>query len=368
MTHEIWKRTAAAIAVVLAAGILLSMGCENTPRDKLNDGKRALADGDLVEAEQRLEAALEADPELVEARRLLATTYIEDEQFEAAERELEELWDDQGFDREGELGADERQTRQLMSEQFSQLYQNWAKSVDPGDDPEQFEAIAQAGLERNSRDSTLNTMLVEFYEDWADRHVERSDKVQAAEMLERIDELHRFPDTRRESRKRAKQLRREAFEPEAVERFETELLPELEEMGAWNGDDEVISMTIGQPPDGRLDPEDEQAVEQARNTAAQTLVPTLSQYAVVMARVDSDEVETTAVQLPQLTVEDEEFGPGSYEMTVAMPLTELVDMAFALSEYERTDAADQPYQNADEEPLVAGDKIPLDTSPIDNDD
>lgn len=368
MTHRIWQRAAVLIAVIVVVPTLALTGCEDTPRDKLTDGKRSLADGNLEEAQRHFEAALKEDDELVEARRLMATTYIESGDFEAAERTLEQLWDDRGFDREGELSADERQVRQLMSEQFSELYRRWAESIDEVEYPERFEEIARTGLERNRRDSALNTMLVDFYEKRADRYVERSQPLLAAEMLERIDDLHRFPDTRRESRERARQLRRQAFGDEAVERFERELRPDLIDADNYDPQRDMIAMDVEQPLDRRLDPDDADAVDRARETAVQTLVPTLSQFAVAMAGLDTDDADTTALQLPELKIEREQFRPGHYEMTVAIERESLVDMAFEYAENIRT------YSGADHPEAVNGDQlavddldIRLDTSAIDED-
>lgn len=370
MYHRIWQRTRVWLAIGVIAVSVVSTGCEETPRDKLGDGKRALADGDLSEARDHLEKALEADPELAEARRLMATTHMQEGDYEIAERILVDLWEDRGFGREGDLSAEERQIRQLMNEQFSELYREWARSVDRTEDPERFEEIARAGLERNSRDGPLNTMLLEFYEERADRFVERGDQVRAAKMLERIDELHRFPDTRRESKQRARQLRRDAFGDQARERFDEKLRPELVDTGAYEADTDTIVMETEQSVDRGLEPDDEEAVDQVRRTAVQTLAPRISQFALAMADLERAEVETAGLDLPPLQLREEEFRPGHYEMVLAFGRADLIELAFELEEFHRNHADEVLAEDRDDQPgpVAVGEELELDTSRLEDGD
>ncbi len=368
MNRRCWHWTAVVgLAVVVVATMMV--GCEDTPEAKLTEGKRALADRDLEEAERYLEAVLDVDPELVEARRLLATTRIRAGEFEAAERKLEALWDGEGLQYEGQLSAEERQTRQLLSEQFGQLYRRWLESIDPDDDPEKFEEIALTGLERNSRDSELNTRLVEFYEQRADRFIERGELIRAAEMLEGIDDLYRFPDIRRQARERAEGLRREAFDEEARERFEQQLQPNLVDTGAYDPETETVTMAIEQPLDRGLDPEDDDAIEQARNTAIQTLMPTLTQFVSSMGEVDGDEIDAGLLDVPRMRLTDEDFERGDYRMTIAVDLDDVIDMAFGYVEYRRTAGDEARGQRIDDDggELAVDDAIELDTSAVDGD-
>lgn len=368
MIHRFWQRTTGGLFVALMVVAVAAAGCEDTPEDHLADGKRALADRDLDSAQQRFEAALDAEPGLVEARRLLATTFIRDGEYELAEQTLRELWDDEDFDNEADLSADERQTRQLMSEHFSELYRSWGQSIDAEDQPGHFEDVVRRGLERNSRDGTLNQMLADFYETRANRFVERGEPIRAAELLERIDDLHRFPDTRRESRQRARQLRRQAFGDDARQRFEAELQAELVDTEAYDPQSETLRMTIEQPPDSRFDPDDDDAVTQARRTAVQTVAPTLTQYAIDIGDLDPEQVDPADIELPELTVEDEDFGPGHYEMTVALELSGLVDMAFEMAEgIRRADNGESGAGAGVGQFNVDDGAIKLDTSAVDDD-
>ena len=368
MSHRIWQYPAVwLVAATLCAGVL-SMGCDDTPRAKLSEGKQALAQGDYERAAQRLAAALDEDEELLEARRLKATARMEAGDYEVAERILEQLWEEGDYDDEGQLDGDERQTRQLISDQFSELYHRWAESIDLQEDPQRVEEIAWEGLKRNSRDSDLNRLLKDFYEQRADRYEEQSERLKAAEQLENIDELHRFPDTRRESRTRAEQLRREAFEEEALEQFEQRLRPDLVDNGVYDPDDQTLALVVEHPTDRGLKPEDTEAVDRARDTAVQMLMPTLWQYAAAMGGLDTDEVDDPPLDPPQLAVEDEQFHTASYEMTVSMHRDDLMEMAFNYHEYRRIKAEDEHPDAPQQDVLVEQEDVELDTTALEDED
>lgn len=378
MTHRIWQRAAVLVVVLVAAGAFAATGCEDTPEDALQRGKQALANQQLEQAHQHFEEALEADAQHVrlEARRLMATTYIErggEQQFERAEQILEQLWEHQGFDRETDLNAHQRHIRQLMNEQFSELYEQWARSIDEHDEPQRFEQVVVAGLDRNSRDGTLNSMLVDFYRQRADRFEEEGDRIRAAQMHENIQELYQFPDTHRQSRREAQRLRREAFDDEALDRFEQHEQADLIEQGYYDPDTQALSFTLEQPLDRRLDPDDQQALEQARNTAVETLQTTLLQLVVPVAGMEAGDTDNDALayalqrQDPVLTAHEEDFHePGSYSLVVSLERDELFDIAFDYAEYHRTDPADAPSRDTNGEGIVIGEDIQLDTSPLDD--
>ena len=346
MSQTIWQRGSlrsgvARWFVILLGVAMVTLGCEDSPEDKLMDGRQALATRQADLAQERLEAAIEANPDLVEAKRLMANVYMLRHDFETAEQVLAQLWAEQGFDREGDLNADQRRTRQLMNKQYSDLYRQWAKSIDITEAPDELERVGQTGLQRNSRDSRLNAMMVEFYEERAERLIEQNDRVKAAEMLERIDDLHTFTDIRRASRERAHQVRREAFFESAQARFEEELQPDLMEGDSYDPETEIVRMAIEHPVDRRFDPDDDEAVEQARNMASQTLLPMLSQFTIALSDLDVEEVELSHLEVPEHDVVDENFRPSRYDMTVEFELSTLIDMAFEYAELERTRHDDQ---------------------------
>ncbi len=325
----------------LVATLALLSGCEESPRDKFMDGRQALTARDADGAEEKLQAAIEADPDLLEARRLMANVHLLRGDFEQAEATLDRLWDEQGFAHEAELDADARRTRQLMNKQYTELYRQWAASIDPMENPESFETVGQTGLERNSRDFRLAAMMVEFYQDRADRLIEANERIEAAEMLENIDDLRTFTDTRRAANRRATELRRQAFSDEAVERFDDEIRGDLIESGAYDPETHQITMSIDQPLDRRLDPDDQEALTRAQDMAIQTLLPTISQLVTSIGGFEVDELEVDQIDTEEFRdrvrdrIVNEDFEAGQYEMVVAVERRELIDLAFEYKEHRR---------------------------------
>ncbi len=347
------------------------MGCESTPEDELMDGRQALTVRDADRAEEHLRAAIEANPELLEARRLMADVHMLRADYDLAEEVLDELWTELSFDIESDLDPDQRRTRMLMTNQYTNLYRKWAESIDYGERPESFESVAKTGLERNRRDSRLNSLMVEYYRARADEFVVKNDRLQAARMLEQIDELHTFTDTRREAREQARQLRREAFRDQAQERFETELRPDLVEAEAYDEQSRTIYLTVEQSLDRRLDPDDSEAVDLARMMAAQTLLPRLGQYALSLGGLEVESVEFSALEIPGLRIVDETFHSRRYDMVVGLTQDDLFDMAFDYAEYERLRPEDQPRIQAEpqiRQIVVEGDRISVETKGLDEGD
>lgn len=351
-------------AATLLLCVLMIGGCENSPEDELLEGRQALTEGDAERAEKHLRAAQEADSDLVEARRMMASVKVLREDFEEAEEILDDLWEELKLDRERDLNSDQRRTRQLMNKQYTELYRQWAGSIDRSDEPESFSEVVERGLERNSRDGRLNSMLVDFYRQRADEYIEQNERIRAAEQLERIEDLHIFADTRRQARQEARQLRREAFFEEASTRFESDLRPNLMEGASYDPDSESIELSVEQPLDGRLDPDDDEAVDQARTMAVQTLMPTLSQFAVSLGDLEAESVDFYGVELPALRIVDEEFRPGHYDMVVVLQRDDLFDMAFEYAEYERLRPDDESRQQKEPEVgeiVIEDDRIELHT-------
>ncbi len=330
------------IWVVILCWCMVGLGgCEDSPRDKFMDGRQALTARDADGAEKKLEAAIEADPELLEARRLMANVHMLRGDFDRAEATLDRLWEEQGYAQEAELDSDDRRTRQLMNKQYTELYRQWAASIDPVENPESFEAVGQTGLERNSRDFRLAAKMVDFYQDRADRLVEANELIEAAETLERIDELRTFTDTRREANRRARELRRQAFYEEAIERFDDELRSDLIDSGAYDAETRRITMSIDQPLDRRLEPDDDEALYQAQETAIQTLLPTISQLVTAIGGFEVDELDVESIDTEDFRnrvrdrIVDEGFEAGQYEITVAVERDELIQLAFEYGENRR---------------------------------
>lgn len=322
----------------VAVGLMmigLGAGCKEEPRDHLIEGQRALASRDAELAEQHLEAALAAEPNLFEARRLMVDVEIMRGDYARAEAELNALWQARGFDREEGLSTAERGARRLMADQYNKLYRAWASDIDRESHPEVFEEVALKALSSKSRDTSVNEMLREFYRERADHFIDQGDKISAARELEKIQGLRTFPDTRQEYLDQARRLRREAFFEEARARFAEEIQPELEESGAYDAVNERILLAIEQPVDRRLSPSSEESKIQARAMARQTLIPTLAQLAVSIGGLDAETVDIGAMNVPPGEVEQEQFRVGRYDMVAAFTLESLMEMAFEYAEAQR---------------------------------
>ncbi|RVU42571.1 tetratricopeptide repeat protein [Lujinxingia sediminis] len=322
----------------VAVGLMmigLGAGCEEEPRDHLIEGQRALASKDAELAEQHLEAALAAEPNLFEARRLMVDVEIMRGDYARAEAELNALWQARGFDRQQGLSTAERGARRLMADQYNKLYRAWASDIDRESHPEVFEEVALKALSSKSRDTSVNEMLRAFYRERADRFIDQGDKVSAARELEKIQRLRTFPDTRQEYLDQARRLRREAFFEDARSRFAAEIQPELEASGAYDAENERILLAIEQPVDRRLSPTSEESTIQARAMARQTLIPTLAQLAVSIGGLDAETVDIGAMNVPPGEVEQEQFRVGRYDMVAAFTLESLMEMAFEYAEEQR---------------------------------
>src|SRR5690606_26812123 len=192
------------------------------------EGRAALAAKNPDLAETRLNEALQADPNMIEARRLMIDVHLLRDDYPRAEESLLALWNNLGFDRPvTQIPPEERSNRQLMADQFNDLYRRWAENISPTEEPEKFEEVVKKGIERNPRSARLNTMLVDFYKEQAEKLLERGEKLKAAEKLEQIPDLLTLPTTRQAAITRAETLRREAFMDAALARFEAEFKPEL---------------------------------------------------------------------------------------------------------------------------------------------
>ncbi|RAL20582.1 hypothetical protein DL240_16220 [Lujinxingia litoralis] len=333
-----WRHILAATLVM--AG--LCAGCKEEPRDHLVEGQRALAAKDPELAEEHLERALEAQPKLLEARRLLVDVDILRGDYAGAEARLNELWRQHGFEDPENLSTGGRGVRRLMADQYNRLYRSWAQATDRRTHPEVFEEVALKALSSKSRDTGLNEMLREFYRERADHFIEQGDKIAAAQELEKIQRLRTFPDTRREYLEQAHRLRREAFFEQAEARFVEEIQPELEQNGAFDAESRQVLLAIEQPVDRRLSPRSEESLAQARAMAQQALVPTLAQLAISIGGLDAENVDITAMEVPRGEIQQEQFRVGRYDMVAAFSLESLINMAFEYGEDQRVQGPEEP--------------------------
>ena len=342
------RRSITRFMILLLSALIALSGCESSPQDKMREARGAILSGNADLAEERLQEVLAAGSEPFEARRLMASVHVIRGDFEKAEEALQALWAESGLDGEG-LDETQRRQRSLLRDQFNELYRRWIDALDPAGQPELFETVARKGLERDRANARLNALLVDFYNERADRFVERNEKVRAAEELEKIDGLRAFRDVRRGARERAANLRREAFGAETRARFEEKIQPDLMENDSFDAGRERIRLSVSQSVDRRLDPANDQARIQARTIATRSIAPTIAQLAISLTEIPFEEVDLSALNMPEMSVEEENFRRGSYEMVVVIGLENLITMAFDYAEHARTRSEEEPEEEAGEE-------------------
>ncbi len=321
----------------LICTLVLSMagGCKDHPKDKLREGRSALAAKNPDLAEARLNEALQADPTMIEARRLMIDVHLMRSDFPKAEQTLVALWNDLGFERPiTQIPPEERPNRQLMADQFNDLYRRWAESTQPAQNPEQFEEIVKKGLAHNPRSTRLNSMLVDFYKERAEKLLEHGEKLQAAKTLEQIPELLTLPNTRQAAITRAETLRHEAFNDAILARFENELKPQLIASNQFDTERNAVIIRLSEPVNRRLIPKNPADHAPARKQALETLAPKIAQTTIKIADLPADTPIEEFSELPYSIV-SENFVRGNFTLVVALPLTSIWELSFRLHEKNR---------------------------------
>lgn len=324
------------VLCLVVAIFALAVACESSPQDKMREARSAVVTGNADLAETRLTEVLAEDPESFEARRLMASVEILRGEYEAAEESLQTLWQEEGLDKEGDFTTVQNQRRGLLADQFNDLYRRWVEALDPMNEPEEFEEVVLRGLERDGRNTRFNALLLDFYQERADRLVEQNKKVEAAQMLEKIESLRTFPEIRREAMERAENLRLEAFTALARERFEENIQPGLMESDSYDSEAETIRLAINLTVDRGLDPSNEEDMERARRLATRAIAPTIAEMAISLTDIPFGQVELSQLSMPEITVAEENLRRGNFEMTAAIELENLIGSAFQYAEFERT--------------------------------
>ncbi|MFU8805796.1 MAG: tetratricopeptide repeat protein [Bradymonadaceae bacterium] len=322
-----------AVALVgLLCLLVAAMGCQDSPKDKLREGRSAIAAQNPDVAEARLNEALAADPNLIEARRLMADVHILRGDFQKAEETLQTLWTGHGFEKDdAQLQPEQRRHRQLINDQFSALYRGWAEALDSKENPDKFEEVLRKGLERDARSTRLNTLLVDHYSSRAERYIEQGEKVKAAEELEKIagPGIRTFTERRQEANSRAANLRREAFVEAAKKRFESEIKPELVDAERFDEESGRILITVENEFPRRMSD-----VEQARAQTSPQLAPLIGALVVRIGGLGED-ADMKKFTTPEIGIMDEDLTRGQYSLSAAFTLDGAIDTAFTYHETRR---------------------------------
>lgn len=339
-THSmLWFARFAIFCTLLA---IFTAGCKDHPKDKLREGRAALAAKNPDLAETRLNEALQADPNMIEARRLMIDVHLLRDDYPRAEESLLALWNNLGFDRPvTQIPPEERSNRQLMADQFNDLYRRWAENISPTEEPEKFEEVVKKGIERNPRSARLNTMLVDFYKEQAEKLLERGEKLKAAEKLEQIPDLLTLPTTRQAAITRAETLRREAFMDAALARFEAELKPDLLASQQFDAERNAVLLTLAHPVSRRLLPANPEDRAQALAQTREALTPLIAELAAKIGNLPPDTDPAAFAELPY-EIRSENFVRGTFTLVAAIPLTNILELSYRFHEAARLAAEQNP--------------------------
>lgn len=344
-----WIRIWMLITALVTSATLV--GCKEDP---MAIARRAHATENADEAEKALEEVLAKTPKDFEARRLMADVHRFRGEFQKTEDALEELWDEKGFeDEDKELSPEERAQRDLLEQQFNELYTAWSDSIDPKADPEKFEEVAKAGLKWNKKSPSLNRKLVDFYRARAEQLEKDGKKLEAAKAYESILELRTMPKQREDATAKAAELRMQAFADEVKERFDKEVKAQLIEAELWDAENERINLEIEADVDRRLRQRDDEDVQQARKEAATAIRTAIARLVANVADVEDIVAANAAVKMKS---GDESLRRGKYKVTVSMTLDDIIAGAFKAREKARAAKEKAEHDAKADEGAEASDK------------
>ncbi len=349
-----WRRALVA-GVAWALLAVAASACEKDPREKLLEATTNLQrETKLDESEKLLEEVLEAQPDNLEAKRLRGEVYQLRGEYKRAEEQLEKLWSAHNFDdARADRSARLKSARELLRNQFVDLYTDWAEELDPSQQPDKFVDVVRRGLDYDPKDMQLNGMLVDFYWNRGQRLVEAGNKKEAAEAFEHIQDLRtmRGDDRRERARKKARDLRLEFFKDEGRERFEskgTDTIAELDGL-TLSEEDETIVIDLQQDVDYRLDPDDESDTDKARQLAFIGLVERLRALTIELADLPDDadlgeigQEQAKDILLSKVEFEEKAFRPGRYIIQGRLSVEEAIEMAYELKTAWKQRTAEDP--------------------------
>ncbi|MFP4599477.1 MAG: tetratricopeptide repeat protein [Persicimonas sp.] len=338
------------VAALVAFVSWATLGCQKTPEEQLRTAKGAVIKEKPDIAEENLEAVLAADSENFEARRLMGQVHQLRGNFAKAEESFTGLWDEAGFDDEGaELPTDQKSHKEALEENFTELYLDWADSLDPDEEPEKFEEVARKGLEVAPKKPSLNNMLVDFYESRAKQLVEKGEKLEAADTYEKILDLRTLPKNRSNAEERATNLRFEANKEQMLTYFNDKAKAKFEKADRYDEEEETITFTAEQPisevekalkeeqgGNVRLNPRNEKHAAIIQQATLQTkLGPALQKVVAEATGIDEDS-DFSGLQPPDgLEVDNWDAKGRTFVLTAKLPVDDLLKLGFQVKEQTR---------------------------------
>jgi tetratricopeptide (TPR) repeat protein len=330
-------------AAALCATALLVSGCEKTAKETLTEGRSALAAKQYDRAEEALKLALQKDPSLVEAERLIIRVHIGRKEFDRAEAAALELGKKQGLEGDPkDLSTEQKSQRQFHDELLVELYKDWSESLDPVKNPQKLEEVAKKGIALKPSDPRLNTMLVELYLTSADALAKDGKKQEAAETYEKILSLRTMPDQRARAQQAARSLRAEAFKDAALARFEAEIKPGLVVSDLFDADKGLVMVRVQLTVDKALKPTKPEDVSKAREQAMPQIDAAFKALTLKLGALP-EATDTSGTQLKAVQVVEEKLERGGvFTIKASAPLKEMIEYAHFLFQREQKDKKAAP--------------------------
>jgi len=323
----------ATILTILAVSALggVGTGCKEDPMMR---ARASHATERADEAEAALKQVLAEKPEDFEARRLMADVHRFRGDYARTETELKKLWEEKQFgDETKEFPPNERAQRDLLENQFNELYMKWADSLEDGTkEPDLYARVLRSGLEWNPKSPTLNRKLVDFHLARAQGAEKEGRKLDAALEYEKILQLRTMPQQRKEAQEKSENLRREAFVDEAQKRFQETLKPELLAAQQWNEEAKKIVVRVEAEVDKKLRDRKEEDLPTAREQANPAIREAIAKMVARVSGLDEAAAARTVVKVDS---SDESLKRGKYQVTVAMSVDDVITPAFDTHEKAR---------------------------------
>lgn len=313
------------LMILVLVGLSL-FGCE---RDPMRRARTAYAAGDLENSAAILDGILKQKGDHFEASRLYADIYISRKEFDVAEKKLSELWTKGGFTGKRDRALEERIARQHLQSQFSLLYQEWLKEIDPKRKPDVFERIALKGLEQNPDNPSLTQKLVKFYFAKGDSLVDGNEKIGASKVFSQILELQALPQQLEDARTRSIKIRKDIFRDKAVQHFEKNILPGLREDKRWEPAKRIVRFSPTGPLDRKLNFKNDGDLDVAKQSANLELSRQISS---IMKALSFSELRVSKSKLPKYKITDEKYSRGRFAISADVSFEDLLEASFELGQ------------------------------------
>lgn len=319
--------------LIVWATVALVTGCEEDP---MRQGMAAVLSGNAEVAEASFKKVLKADPKNAEARRMMAEVHRLKKDYPLAEEVVRQLLLEHGLDGERALTTEEKSLKKRLDQQLNEIYTEWVETLNPTQDAEKFEEIAKRGVAHNPRSTRINTLLVEFYFDRAERLIEKGDKEGAATALENVSLYPGLPEQRSEAQTRAGNLRLEIF-GEAVQGRVEANQSKWQTESRWVDTRKALQTRVTLAVDRKLNPKVEADLVEAKKLA----LPQVRTATIALVE------ELTGVAIDPTTgvkhhVADESFVRGEYAVNVMVSVDEAKRLAFEAQKTKKAPADENP--------------------------